>query len=146
MEVVPMTLNDTADVAQLEMLCFSDPWSENSFKGEMENPLAVYFVAKDNERCIGYCGYWSIVGEGHITNVAVSPEYRRKGVGGMLIKKMIESAVSEKLSLLTLEVRQSNVAAQRLYTKFGFEKLGERVDYYQNPRENAWIMTKNFNI
>lgn len=141
-----MTLDDVADAAQLEILCFSDPWSENAFKSELENPLTVYLAAKDNGKCIGYCGYWSVVGEGDITNVAVSPEYRKKGIGSMLIEKMIECAVGEKLSLLTLEVRSSNIAAQRLYTKFGFEKVGERVDYYQNPRENAWIMTKNLNI
>lgn len=146
MQIIPMTLEDAPAAARLEQLCFSDPWSENAFVAELSNPLTVYFAAHDNGECIGYCGYWNVVGEGDITNVAVSPEYRRKGIGSMLIKKMVESAVSNHISLLTLEVRRSNIAAQRLYEKFGFEKVGERVDYYQKPRENAWIMTKKLDI
>ncbi len=146
MEILPMTADDVHEIAEIEQQCFSDPWSENAFLNELANPLAHYIVAKDNGRCVGYCGYWSVAGEGDITNVAVAPEYRRTGIGSMLIKRMIECAVEECLSLLTLEVRHSNIAAQRLYSGYGFEKVGERTDYYQNPRENAWIMTKNLTI
>ena len=146
MEILPMTIDDVHDAAKIEQLCFSDPWSENAFLNELENPLTRYIVAREDGRCIGYCGYWSVAGEGDITNVAVAPEYRRAGIGSMLIKRLIECAVEENLSQLTLEVRRSNTAAQRLYSKYGFEKVGERTDYYQNPRENAWIMTKNLTI
>ena len=146
MEIVQMTEADVHEILEIEQKCFSVPGSENAFLGELANPLTVYIVAKDNGKCVGYCGYWSVAGEGDITNVAVAPEYRRAGIGSMLIKKLIECAVSEGLSQLTLEVRHSNTAAQRLYEKYGFETVGERTDYYQNPRENAWIMTKNLTI
>lgn len=143
MEIVPMTYDDITQIAAIEQQCFSDPWSEKAFADEMNNPLAVYLVAKDNGMCAGYCGFWNVSGEGGITNVAVAPEYRQKGVGTQLIKKMVEQAIEMQLSLLTLEVRVSNLPAQRLYEKFGFEKVGVRPNYYSNPRENAWIMTKN---
>lgn len=143
MEVAPMTYDDIPEVADVERQCFSDPWSEQAFEDEMKNPLAVYFTIKENGRCIGYCGFWNVSGEGGITNVAVAQEYRKKGAGTMLIQKMIETAVALDLSILTLEVRSSNTAAQRLYEKHGFEKIGIRPNYYNNPRENAWIMTKN---
>lgn len=146
MEILPMTKDDIAEIAEIERQCFSDPWSENAFEDELNNPLAVYLVAHDDGRCTGYCGFWSVAGEGGITNVAVAPEYRRRGTGRALIEKMIDTALELKLSLLTLEVRASNTAAQSLYEKYGFEKVGIRPNYYQNPRENAWIMTKNLDI
>ena len=97
----------------------------------MQNKLAVYFVAKDNGKCIGYAGFWNVSGEGDITNVAVLPEYRKNGIGSML-------------ELLTLEVRKSNIAAQGLYKKYGFDIIGERKRYYSDNGEDAWIMTKSF--
>lgn len=143
MEAVPMTYEDIPEVVSIERQCFSDPWSEKAFEDEMKNPLAVYFTVKEDGRCIGYCGFWNVSGEGGITNIAVAAEYRKRGVGALLIEKMIERAVFLGLSILTLEVRASNAAAQRLYERYGFEKIGIRPNYYQNPRENAWIMTKN---
>lgn len=137
-----MTLADVAEVAQLEKRCFTIPWSEKSFTDEMNNKLAVYLVAKDVGRCIGYAGFWNVSGEGGITNVAVLPEYRRSGVGSMLIKAMIKTAETLDIELLTLEVRKSNLAAQGLYNKFGFDIIGERKRYYSDNGEDAWIMTK----
>ena len=118
--------------------------SEKSFRDEMQNKLAVYFVAKDNGKCIGYAGLWNVSGEGDITNVAVLPKYRKNGIGSMLISEMIKTAVTLKLELLTLEVRKSNIAAQGLYKKYGFDIIGERKRYYSDNGEDAWIMTKSF--
>lgn len=143
-EIMRMTDSDVSEIAELEKKCFSIPWSEKSFKEEMQNKLAVYFVAKENGHCIGYAGFWSVSGEGDITNVAVLPEYRKQGIGSMLISEMIKTAVLKKLYLLTLEVRKSNIAAQRLYKKYGFNIIGERKRYYSDNGEDAWIMTKNF--
>ena len=112
-----MTDDDVSEIAELEKKCFAVPWSEKSFHDEMQNKLAVYFVAKDNGKCIGYAGFWNVSGEGDITNVAVLPEYRKNGIGSMLISEMIKTAVTLKLELLTLEVRKSNIAAQGLYKK-----------------------------
>lgn len=117
---------------------------KNLFCDEMQNKLAVYFVAKDNGKCIGYAGFWNVSGEGDITNVAVLPEYRKNGIGSMLISEMIKTAVTLKLELLTLEVRKSNIAAQGLYKKYGFDIIGERKRYYSDNGEDAWIMTKSF--
>ena len=117
---------------------------KNLFHDEMQNKLAVYFVAKDNGKCIGYAGFWNVSGEGDITNVAVLPEYRKNGIGSMLISEMIKTAITLKLELLTLEVRKSNIAAQGLYKKYGFDIIGERKRYYSDNGEDAWIMTKSF--
>ena len=117
--ITRMTDDDVAEIAELEKKCFAVPWSEKSFRDEMQNKLAVYFVAKDNGKCIGYAGLWNVSGEGDITNVAVLPKYRKNGIGSMLISEMIKTAVTLKLELLTLEVRKSNIAAQGLYKKYG---------------------------
>lgn len=139
-----MTLKDVGEIAELEKRCFAVPWSEKSFTDEMNNKLAVYLVAKDNGKCIGYAGFWNVSGEGDITNVAVLPEYRQQGIGSMLIKNMIKTAKELDIELLTLEVRKSNIAAQGLYNKYGFDIIGERKRYYSDNGEDAWIMTKNF--
>lgn len=143
-EIMRMTEDDVHEIAELEKKCFTVPWSEKSFRDEMSNKLAIYFVAKDRGKCIGYAGYWNVAGEGGITNVAVLPECRRNGIGSMLIAQMIKSAKELNLDLLTLEVRKSNIAAQGLYKKYGFDIIGERKRYYSDNGEDAWIMTKSF--
>ncbi len=143
-EIVRMTEDDVLSIAELEKRCFKVPWSEKSFRDEMKNKLAVYYVAKQDGKNIGYAGFWRVAGEGDITNVAVLPEYRRRGIGSMLIAEMVKTAEREKLSLLTLEVRKSNTAAQGLYKVFGFDIIGERKRYYSDNGEDAWIMTKTF--
>lgn len=142
MEITQMTSEDVPEMAELDKKCFTVPWSEKSFYDETENPLAVYYIAKDNGKCVGYAGFWNVSGEGDITNVAVLPEYRRSGVGSRLIETVIKKASELKLSLLTLEVRKSNIAAQGLYSKYGFDIIGERKRYYSDNREDALIMTK----
>lgn len=141
-EIVPMTTEDVHEIAELDKKCFAVPWSEKSFEEETENKLAVYFVAKKDGKCIGYAGYWNVSGEGGITNVAVLPCCRRKKVASRLISEMIRSAYEMNINLLTLEVRKSNIAAQDLYKKYGFDIIGERKRYYSDNNEDAWIMTK----
>lgn len=142
MEITQMTSEDVSEIAELDKKCFAVPWSEKSFCDETENPLAVYYIAKENGKCVGYAGFWNVSGEGDITNVAVLPEYRRKGIGSRLIETVIKKASELNLSLLTLEVRKSNIAAQGLYSKYGFDIIGERKRYYSDNREDALIMTK----
>ena len=143
--VTNMTSSDVPDIAALEKVCFALPWSEQAFYDELDNKLARYFVAKSGGKVVGYAGVWSVSGEGGITNVAVHPDYRRQGIGSMLIEAMIKSARAEKLDLLTLEVRKSNIAAQGLYEKYGFVPIGLRKRYYSDNDEDAIIMTKMIN-
>ena len=137
-----MTAEDAKEMAELDKRCFNVPWSEKSFRDEAENKLAIYFTAREDKKIVGYAGFWNIAGEGDITNVAVLPEYRRQGIAGRLIRAIIKKAEELNLSLLTLEVRRSNFQAQGLYTKYGFEVLGERKRYYSDNREDALIMAK----
>ena len=137
-----MTASDVDGVADLDRQCFATPWSRRSFEDELENSLAVYFVASEGGTVIGYCGFWQVAGEGDITNIAVLPGYRRRGVGGRLLGRLIDEAETLGLGSLTLEVRRSNETAKRLYARYGFEQVGERKRYYSDNNEDAIIMMK----
>lgn len=146
MEITSMTAVDARELAELDKICFDIPWSQKSFEDEAGNNLATYFIAKDNGKIIGYAGFWSVSGEGDITNVAVLPEYRKRGIASALLESVIKKSRSLDLSLLTLEVRKSNFAAQNLYSKYGFEIIGERKRYYSDNHEDALIMTKKLEM
>jgi ribosomal-protein-alanine N-acetyltransferase len=146
MEIVRMTIDDVDSVTAIDNACFTVPWSRSSFIDEMNNKLAVYFLAKHEGKEIGYCGFWNVSGEGDIMNIAVLPEYRRLGAASRMIEEMVRCAISLGLTVLTLEVRESNYAAQNLYEKYGFKKLGVRKRYYSDNREDAWIMTKELRV
>lgn len=140
-----MTDDDVSEIAELEKKCFASSVVGKIFsRRNAKQTCGVFCQAKDNGKCIGYAGFWNVSGEGDITNVAVLPEYRKNGIGSMLISEMIKTAVTLKLELLTLEVRKSNIAAQGLYKKYGFDIIGERKRYYSDNGEDAWIMTKSF--
>jgi ribosomal-protein-alanine N-acetyltransferase len=128
----------------LEGECFSDPWTKAMFESEVGSPFTVYFVALAGDEVAGYAGMWKILDEGHITNIAVSPRYRRKGLGSLLLNKLIEIAEENKIKVLMLEVRKSNEAAIGLYVKKGFEQVGLRRNYYADNNEDAVLM--NFTI
>ncbi|MDD6484186.1 MAG: ribosomal protein S18-alanine N-acetyltransferase [Clostridiales bacterium] len=140
MQIVEMTRQDVDAVSELDKKCFKISWSKKAFYDEMENDIAVYFVAKEDGRVIGYAGFWHIADEGDITNIAVDGEYRRRGVGAALLKELIKRARSEGMNLLTLEVRRSNTPAKALYAKFGFREIGMRRRYYSDNGEDAIIM------
>jgi [ribosomal protein S18]-alanine N-acetyltransferase len=132
---------DIKPMAEMDILCFSAPWSEDSFKKEIEeNHLAFYIVAEIDGRMVGYAGLWCIVDEGHITNVAVHPDFRRNGIGEALITVLLEHTIENGIVSHTLEVRESNIPAILLYSKFGFEPAGIRKNYYEDNGENAIIM------
>ena len=136
-----MDEESVAQVAALEQICFAHPWSLAAFESELHNPLAVYFVALAGEDVAGYAGMHNILGEGHITNIAVNPKRRRSGIARALLDTLIDFARLHNLTLLTLEVRASNAAAIALYEGAGFAEVGRRIAYYDAPREDALIMT-----
>jgi ribosomal-protein-alanine N-acetyltransferase len=129
-------------VYQIELDSFVIPWTRRDFEKELKNNLAIYIVALENTEVIGYAGMWHVVNEGHIVNVAVKEGKRRRGVGSELIKRLTEIALEKEMMGLTLEVRMSNAAGQRLYHKFGFKAEGIRGRYYSDTGEDAIIMWK----
>lgn len=141
--IVPLELRHIKDIAKLEELCFSEPWSEEGIL-EAYRSGTKFFVAETENKLLGYIGVKAVIDEGYITNVAVSPQYRRKGVAAALLDKIFEYAEEKRLSFLSLEVRPSNTAAVSLYQKTGFKEEGRRKDFYRLPREDALIMTKRF--
>jgi ribosomal-protein-alanine N-acetyltransferase len=137
----PMLLDDIPQVQLVEKKCFTTPWSRNVFLSELlRNDNAYYVVAEFEERIIGYAGVWIILDEGHITNIAVDPSYRRRGVGQGLMEDITAYAVSRGVTKMTLEVRVSNLSAQALYKKMGYVSFGVRKRYYQDNNEDAFIM------
>ncbi len=140
-----MTEQHIPRVAELEKQSFSTPWSEAALSEELSNKFARFFIALLNGEVVGYIGSHNVLGEVYITNVAVFPQYRNKGIGEKLIKKLVEAVESEKADFITLEVRKSNISAIKLYEKCGFCAVGERKSFYEKPCEDAVLMTKNFN-
>ena len=135
---------DIVEMAKLDAIAFTVPWSEDSFRQEiLSNDMAFYIVAEINEKLVGYAGLWKIVDEGHITNVAVHPDYRQKGIGKALVGVLIESTSDEGILSYTLEVRQSNLPAILLYSGFGFLPAGVRKKYYEDNDEDAIIMWRH---
>lgn len=145
MEIVKMTAAHVAQVAALEAVCFSDPWSEKSVASELGNQLSCWLVAVSGEDVAGYIGSQTVMGETDMMNVAVHPDYRRQGIAEALILALIDDLKKGMDShCLTLEVRTSNTPAIALYEKLGFEQIGLRKNYYRNPREDARILRKTF--
>ncbi len=146
MAVREMRIEDLDWVQGIENLSFASPWSRRSFLYELtENKRAVYLVAELGGRIAGYIGMWVICDEGHITNLAVHPDFRRQGVGSRLLEELIVAAVARGVARMTLEVRVSNLGAQQLYANYGFETVGTRRRYYRDNNEDALIMWKTVN-
>ncbi len=139
-----MTADQVSQVAELEKICFSDPWSENSIAYELTNPLSLWLVAVEDERVAGYVGSQSVMGESDMMNVAVHPDFRRRGIAEQLVTELIALLADMGNHSLTLEVRTSNAVAISLYEKLGFTQIGIRKNYYRNPREDALILRKEF--
>ena len=131
-----------AQLENLEKLCFSMPWTREQLESQLPDAQHVFLVAVDGESVLGYVGMMFVLDEGCISNVAVSPEARRCGIGDALIAELLLRAEEKALSFVTLEVRESNEAAIRLYQKHGFQKVGLRKKYYDLPKEDAILMTK----
>ncbi|MCI2058296.1 MAG: ribosomal protein S18-alanine N-acetyltransferase [Oscillibacter sp.] len=143
--IVPMSAEHLNDVAELEQICFSSPWSRQMLAEELENDCSSFLVALDDDGSVaGYAGLQVVLDEGYIMNVAVRPECRRGGVAEKLLRVFTDFAQAHRLAFLTLEVRASNHAAVLLYSKLGFRGAGRRRNYYEHPREDAIIMTRMF--
>ena len=144
--ITPMTADHLDELERLERICFSRPWSRNMLAEELDNQCAAFLVAEDGVTgaVLGYAGLLVMADEGYITNVAVFPEHRRRGVAAELIAVFDRFARGNRLAFLTLEVRPSNAPAIALYKKFGFSEAGRRRNYYDLPREDALILTKTY--
>jgi ribosomal-protein-alanine N-acetyltransferase len=136
-----MTLDDIDAVQEVERSSFPVPWPANAFRHELtQNRNARYVVARSDHDIVGYAGLWLMVDEAHITTFAVHPDHRRRKIGERLLQRLFEIAVVMSAEWLTLEVRASNLAAQKLYEKYGFRRAGVRRRYYSDNNEDALIM------
>jgi len=141
MELVKLTEDHISQMVELEKICFSLPWTAELIRSELNNPSCLYLAAVDGDTLAGYIGIQTVLDEGYINNVAVRPEYRRRGIAAALISLLIEQARAIGLAFMTLEVRESNAPAIALYEKLGFTTVGRRKNYYEKPREDAILMT-----
>ena len=141
-------MNDShvSQVAQLEAICFSDPWSEKSVASELTNKLALWLVAVEDDRVAGYIGSQTVLDETDMMNVAVHPDYRRQGIARDLVLGLVDALAKKDVNSLTLEVRASNMPAIALYAQLGFTQVGMRPNYYRNPKENALILRKEWSL
>ena len=146
MIILKMTEQHVPQVAELEKLCFSEPWSERSVASELNNPLALWLVADDNGRVAGYIGSQTVMDETDMMNVAVHPDYRKQGIATALIVGLVEELRKMGSRCLTLEVRASNENAIRVYERLDFQQVGCRKNYYRNPKEDALILRKEWEI
>ena len=144
MNITEMNASHVPQVAQLEQLCFADPWSEKSIASELTSKWSYWLVAVEDDRVVGYIGSQSSIDESDVMNVAVHPDYRRKGIAEKLINHLVEELKNRGSHALLLEVRASNAPAIALYEKLGFTQVGCRKNYYHNPREDALILRKDF--
>lgn len=137
-----LVVADLDQIMEIEPVAFgSHHWSRQSFINEINNPGGIYFTAQDPDGTVlGYSGFWLIDDEAHITTLAVHPDFRRHGLGEMLLINDIQTAIAVNASRMTLEVRVSNDAAQKLYYKYSFKSLGLRRKYYQDNNEDALVL------
>ena len=144
MMIRAMNIGDVEALAEIELSCFSDPWSVSAFTYELTNPLSTWLVADQDGAIIGYVGSQAVLDEADVMNIAVIPQYRRQGVAKQLLQRLIQQLQSKGVHKLSLEVRASNAPAIALYTILGFEQVGRRPGYYRKPREDALIMRKEW--
>ena len=138
MKIEKLSKKHLDDVWEIEKICFSSPWSREDLEKQINIETSHFLVAVEDGRAVGYMGLQIFSDEGYVTNVAVLPQYRQRGIAAMLINEQMKN----QMAFITLEVRQSNTPAINLYTKMGFENVGIRPNFYSNPTENAIIMTK----
>ena len=139
-----MNESHVAQVAALEKVCFSMPWSENSIRSELTNPLSLWLVAEEENVVLGYIGSQAVMDEADVMNVAVDPARRREGVARKLVQALVTALNENGVHALLLEVRASNEPAKALYERQGFIQVGRRPNYYRNPKEDALILKKEW--
>jgi ribosomal-protein-alanine N-acetyltransferase len=142
--LVPAARAHLPEVSTIEQACFSDPWSEASFRQAVDNPAVFFRVATEGAggAVVGYVVAWFAAGEGEIANVAVAPSARRRGIGGILLDAVIAGASERGAEALYLDVRESNVRARSLYDARGFVEVGRRRRYYRRPAEDAIVLRR----
>ena len=143
MRITDFEKSHLPDILEVERTSFSHPWTEKMFTEEISGKASVYKVAEISGKAVAYMGMWILADEGHITNVAVSLNYRRQGIAKALIEDFIKLSKEKDLVFMTLEVRESNEAAKLLYSSLVFCEVGRRKKYYDNT-EDAILMTKYF--
>ena len=140
-EIAPMTAQDISAVLDIEHRSFATPWPRDAYTHELDhNRTAVYLVARQDEAVVGYAGMWVVMDEAHITTLAVDPPLRGLGIGERLLIGLVDRAIERGARWIQLEVRQSNMVAQRLYHKYGFREVGIRRHYYSDNGEDAVVM------
>ncbi len=144
MTITRMKETHIPQIAELERLCFSDPWPEAAIAPELTNPLSLWLVAMEGERLAGYVGSQTVLDESDIMNIAVHPDFRRRGIGEALVTELVAALHDRGSNCLALEVRASNAPAIALYEKLGFAQAGLRKNYYRNPKEDALILKKHW--
>ena len=140
-EIVALCGEHLSAVAALEEECFSSPWTKEQLAEEIQSDWAFVLVAQRGGEVLGYAGMHCVLDEAYVTNIAVFPAHRRKGIGRRLLRALVCECRARGASFLSLEVRASNNTAIALYSGEGFQKAGVRRSFYQKPTEDAWIMT-----
>lgn len=135
-----MTTQDLECIAQMEEICFAAPWTKSALESELKNPVSHYSVLEADGEIVGYAGMWVIFDEAYVTNVAVHPNQRHKGYGMRIMRDLMQKAMEKGATAMTLEVRKSNVIAQTLYYKLGFQNEGLRKGFYTDNSEDALIL------
>lgn len=141
--IIPTTVDHLDRIAEIEALCFTTPWSRKSFADSMANEQVIsFFTALIDNEIVGYICLFHLFEEGELLNIAVSPDYRKRGFGQQLMNKTFEYLEQKDVTRITLEVRESNNNAKNLYIKNGFKAIGIRKNYYTSPTENGIVMEK----
>ena len=139
--IQPMMTPDIPSVTRIERASFTTIWPSDAFYNELStNKLAHYYVGRYDDRVVAYGGIWVILEDSHVTTLAVDPEYRGRRFGEVLLLRLIDEAIERGAAWITLEVRESNIVAQRLYRKYGFTTVTMRSGYYSDDNESALIM------
>ena len=145
-KITRMTEDHVSQIAQIENLCFSDPWSENSVATELNNSYSLWLVAMDGDKVAGYVGSQRVLDAADMMNVAVHPDNRRQGIARELVNALVSALKEKGVSSLALEVRVSNAPAIALYEQLEFHQVGLRPNYYRNPKEDALILRKEWTL
>jgi ribosomal-protein-alanine N-acetyltransferase len=138
----PMIAEDLEQVVEIEKASMLSPWSKELFEEELKREVARYFVGEIDHQVVGYMGYWEAPQEAHIINLAIAPRFRQKGLGFEMMGYCLRFAYNKGARLATLEVRESNEAAQKLYEKINFRTVAIRKKYYSDNQENAVVMIR----
>ena len=144
MIIEKMNASHVPQIAELEKVCFADPWSVTSIETELTSRLSLWLVAMEGDTVVGYVGSQTVIDESDVMNIAVHPDYRRQGIAEALVGALEKALRQRGSRALTLEVRDSNVPAITLYDKLGFTQVGLRKNYYRNPKEDARILRKEW--